>query len=89
MTWVETTKLTPSIDVTRKIGAFSATSSWTGHIAGPAFYDISRDGMQPGELENRQLWLTGDRMAKCRDRVEYGYPRLEICIPIPARYHSR
>jgi len=25
-------------------------------------YDISRAGMQPGEPENRQVWLNGDRM---------------------------
>jgi hypothetical protein len=36
------------IDVTRKTGAFSATSSWTGQIAGRLIYDISGGGMQPG-----------------------------------------
>jgi hypothetical protein len=36
------------IDVTRKIGAFSATSSWTGWTAGMVIYDTSRGGMQPG-----------------------------------------
>ncbi|MGM3151091.1 hypothetical protein, partial [Escherichia coli] len=58
------------IDVTRKIGASSATSSWTGQITGTLIYDISHGGMQPGELENRQLWLTGDRMTSRRAGVE-------------------
>jgi hypothetical protein len=40
------------IDVTRKIGAFSATCSWTsfGPVKSPGrtIYDISCGGMQPG-----------------------------------------
>jgi hypothetical protein len=43
-----------------KNGAFSAASSWTRQI-GTMIYDISRGGMQPGEPENRQVWLNGDR----------------------------
>jgi hypothetical protein len=30
--------------------------------SGPTIYDISSAGMQPGEPENRQVWLNGDRM---------------------------
>ncbi|MBR0778892.1 hypothetical protein JQ625_29050 [Bradyrhizobium diazoefficiens] len=42
-------KLTPLVDDKRKkYGAFSATSSWTGWIAGTVIYDTSRGGMQPG-----------------------------------------
>jgi hypothetical protein len=36
------------IDVTKKIGAFSAASSWTGKSPGREIYDISRSGIQPG-----------------------------------------
>jgi hypothetical protein len=45
---------------------------------GRAIYDISSGGMQPGEPENRQVWLTGDRMTDRRGRVASGYLRLEI-----------
>ncbi|WP_194478203.1 hypothetical protein [Bradyrhizobium sp. CCBAU 53338] len=64
MTGVETTKLTPSL--TRKEKMERSAQLLLGPVkpSGPTIYDISRAGMQPGELENRQLWLNGDRMAE-------------------------
>lgn len=70
MTKVETTKLTPSL--TRK-EKWSVQRNFfldpTGS-SGPLIYDTSRAGMQPGELENRQLWLNGDSITKGRGWVE-------------------
>jgi hypothetical protein len=70
MTEVETTKLTPSL--TRKEKMERSAQLLVGPVrsSGPLIYDISRDGMQPGELENRQLWLNGDSMTKWRGSVE-------------------
>jgi hypothetical protein len=69
MTEVETTKLTPSL--TRKEKMERSAQLLVGPVrsSGPLIYDISRDGMQPGELENRQLWLNGDSMTKQRGSV--------------------
>lgn len=39
-------------------------------MSGSLIYDISCDGMQPGEPENRQVWLNGDSMTKPRGSVE-------------------
>jgi len=61
---VETTKLTPSL--TRKGKMERSAQLLLGPVrsSGPVIYDISRSGMQPGELENRQVWLNGDSMTK-------------------------
>jgi hypothetical protein len=69
MTEVETTKLTPSL--TRKEGMERSAQLLLGPVrtSGPLIYDISRGGMQPGELENRQLWLNGDSLTKRRGSV--------------------
>jgi hypothetical protein len=70
MTWVETTKLTPSLTSKGKMERSAQLLLGPVSSSGPMIYDTSRDGMQPGELENRQLWLNGDSMTKWRGSVE-------------------
>jgi len=43
-------------------------------------YDISRGGMQPGELENRRLWLNGDRRILAAAR--------QVWLPSARNLHS-
>jgi hypothetical protein len=57
------------VDLKRKMERSAQLLVGPVRTSGPLIYDISRDGMQPGELENRQLWLNGDSMTKRRGSV--------------------
>jgi len=69
MTEVETTKLTPSLTQKEKMERSAQLLLGPVKSSGPLIYDISGDGMQPGEPENRQLWLNSDSMTKRRGSV--------------------
>jgi len=69
MTEVETTKLTPSLTQKEKMERSAQLLLGPVKSSGPLIYDISGDGMQPGEPENRQLWLNSDSMTKQRGSV--------------------